>query len=286
MIEEIIDAGFNRVELGYDLTLDLVEGVHAMVGQSAIEVVSVHNYCPVPVGAPMGHPELYDLSSTDRMMRMSAVKNTIRTMDLAEQAGADAVVLHCGYAEMRNLTVRLIELAQKGNVYSDKFEKIKTKLILKRDKVAHKTLDALKLSIEALLPEAEARQLKICPENLPLWEAVPSELEMAHLIDEFDSPWLGYWHDIGHGQIRQELGFSSQTTWINKLKPTGFHVHDVDDMLHDHLMPPKGKVDFSAFKDAANSGSILVLEPAPGTPTAHLIEAAEYLKNIWKEEDS
>ena len=56
MLREIIDAGFRHVELGYDTTLDLVPGIHHMVDTGEITVNSLHNFCPVPIGAPMGHP--------------------------------------------------------------------------------------------------------------------------------------------------------------------------------------------------------------------------------------
>lgn len=285
MIQEIIEAGFHSVELGYNLTLDLVEGVRNSVSDGSISVTSVHNFCPVPVGAPAGHPELFDLASIDPGMRSSAVRQTIKTIEFAGEMQASAVVLHCGYVDISNMTAKLIDLARNGKIYSDKFEKIKTKLIMKRGKYACRHLDALKRSIEALLPPAEAANVKICPENLPSWEALPSEMEMMELLDEFKSPWLSCWHDTGHGQIRQELGFSSQKVWVDKLKPAGFHIHDMDSQLQDHLMPPRGKIDFSAFKNRATSGSLLVLEPAPETPTQHLIEAAAYLEQCWNTED-
>ncbi len=285
MLQEVLDAGFRSVELGYDLTLDLVEGVQRCVKGGDIEVASVHNYCPVPMGAPMGHPELFDLSSPDHKMRASAVRHTTKTIEFAGGLGAKAVVLHCGYVDMTNFTAKLIELARNGKMYGNRFEKMKTKLILKRGKGADRRIDLLKRSLEDLLPEAEKNGVRICPENLPLWESVPSEMEMSQLIEEFNSPFLGYWHDIGHGQIRQDLGFTSQTTWVDRLKPAGFHIHDVDNDFHDHLMPARGKVDFSAFKEAANSGSLLVLEPSPGTPVEHLKDAAKHLEQCWEMEE-
>ncbi len=285
LLEEIAAAGFSSAELGYDLRLELVEGIAEMVKNSGFEVVSLHNYCPIPTGAPMGHPELFDLSSSDPNMRSAAVRNTTRTIEFAADLQARAVVVHCGYVKMRNLSARLIDLARNGQIYSGKFERRKTKLIMKRGKAADKTLDFLRKSLEELLIEAEKHRVKICPENLPLWESVPSESEMAVLQEEFNSPWLGYWHDIGHGQIRQDLGLSSQLTWIKRLKPTGYHVHDMNDAFQDHMMPPRGKIDFASFKEAINDDSLFVLEPAPGTPVEHLVAAAEYLTDSWNMEE-
>ena len=66
LVEEILQCGFTRLELGYDLTIDLVPGVRDMVRTRAITVDSVHNFCPVPVGAPGGSPELFSMASTVR----------------------------------------------------------------------------------------------------------------------------------------------------------------------------------------------------------------------------
>ena len=65
LIEEILGMGFRHVELGYDLRRDLVPGVMKMVEKGAVKVDSVHNYCPVPMGAPYGHPELFTLADRD-----------------------------------------------------------------------------------------------------------------------------------------------------------------------------------------------------------------------------
>ena len=50
MIEEILSMGFDRVELGYDLRMDLVPGARNMIKEGLIKVDSVHNFCPVPIG--------------------------------------------------------------------------------------------------------------------------------------------------------------------------------------------------------------------------------------------
>ena len=69
LIEEILELGLGIVELGYDLRAELIPGVKAMVASGAVRVDSVHNFCPVPIGAPRPHPELYTPASPDRRER-------------------------------------------------------------------------------------------------------------------------------------------------------------------------------------------------------------------------
>jgi hypothetical protein len=44
----------------------------------------------------------------------------------------------------------------------------------------------------------------------------------------------------------------------------------------DHLMPPRGKIDFPALSDFARMDMVRVLEPAPDTETDQIVRAIEY----------
>lgn len=283
MVQEIIDAGFKKVELGFDLTLDLVPGVQRMVSSNSIEVTSLHNFCPVPIGAPRGHPELFALASDDPTIRNSAVKHTANTVEFAARVGGKFVVVHAGNVEMSNLTHKLIDLAEQGKQFDNAYEKIKLKLYDKREKKAPRYINALYKSIEDLMPILEKNQIGIAIENLPSWEAIPSEMEMEALFSHFNSPLVRYWHDMGHGQIRQNLGFIGHLRWLEKLSPylAGMHVHDALPPANDHLMPPNGKIDFQSFKNIATSGIVLVIEPAPLTPLDQILTGVQTLKTIW-----
>lgn len=283
VIAEIIEAGFTSVELGYDLTVDLVPGIKRMVESGDIRVVSVHNFCPVPIGAPRGHPELFSLCATDARERTAAVKRTTETIEFAADVEASCVVVHAGRVEMKHLTPKLISLAEAGKQYDRKFEKVKLKLMMGREKRASRHMQALVKSVEELMPALERTGLTMALENLPSWEAIPNEIEAERLLSGFSSPRLGYWHDIGHGRIRHNLGLISEMHWLEKLSPwlAGFHIHDVAGPAMDHLMPPRGDVDFSVFKPFITSDTLLVMEPAPGTPPGQIREGAEALEEVW-----
>jgi len=78
MIEEILRLSLDRVELGCDLRMDLVPGVLAAVRRKAVRVGSLHNFCPLPVGAPRPDPELFLPASPDARERESAVRHQQR----------------------------------------------------------------------------------------------------------------------------------------------------------------------------------------------------------------
>ncbi len=284
LVREALDLGFDHLELGYNLRMDLVPGVQAAVAQGRIRADSVHNFCPVPVGAPQGHPELYLLTAQDRRSRGLAVEHISRTVRFAAEVGARVVVLHGGYAHMDHLTHQLITLCQEGRQFTPVYEKIKLKLLMTREKKAPAALQWLRDGLEQLLPVLEECQVRLALENLPAWEAVPNELEAQELLQGFQTPWLGYWHDIGHGQIRETLGLINQDRWLDRLQPwlCGMHIHDVAPPAADHLAPGKGKVDFGRYRKYARSGILLVLELAAGQSGEELVKARDMLYEKWR----
>jgi len=283
LVEEILALGFGHIELGYDLTVDLAAGVRSMVEQGVVSVSSVHSYCPVPMGAPQGHPELFLMSSKDARERNSAILHLTNTIRFAASMEARCVVVHGGRVAMPNVSRKLMALAEAGKQNDLKYEKIKQKLFVKRDRKTARHYDRMMACLEELLPTLENHQVTLALENLPSWEAIPSEVEMERIGQRFDSPYIGYWHDIGHGQIRQNLGFVGVGRWLERLEPylRGFHIHDVAAPAADHLTPPAGNVNFAQFKPFVRDDMPLVFEPMPGAPEERLAEGLAVVREAW-----
>jgi len=284
LLEEIVEqTGLTHVELGYDLTLDLVPGVQSVIESGAVTVDSVHNYCPVPIGAPQGHPELFVLASHDARIRESAIQHTQKTIAFAAEIGAKAVVCHAGNVDMKRRTHTLIKLCYDDRQYGVKYEKIKTRMLLDRDKKVGKHIDHLCNSVDELIPTLEDAGVALAFENLPSWESIPTEAEMETLARRYDSPCLRYWHDFGHGQVRHTLGLVSHLRWVEKLQPwlVGCHIHDVNPPAYDHLMPPEGAIDFAPFAPLVPEDALRVFEPAPHTPGQVLREGIETVRQAW-----
>ena len=283
MLEEILALGLGIAELGYDLRAELIPGVKAMVAARAIRIDSVHNFCPVPVGAPRPHPELYTPASPDRREREYAVTHISRTLRFAAEMGARVVVCHSGNVDMPKCSFDLLRMAARGEQFGEPYESLKLKAQITRDKKAPKQIDFLSESLEKLIPVVKETGVKLALENLPTWEAIPSELESEKLMKRFHADGIRLWWDIGHAQIRENLGFINASRWLRRLAPhvAGMHVHDVEPPGQDHLMPPRGKVDFPALAEFARMDMVRVLEPAPDTETAQIVRAIEYLRGTW-----
>jgi len=283
LVEEIAALGIDAIELGYDLTFDQVPGIRRMVAEKVVAVDSVHSYCPVPLGAPRAHPELFALCALEERERESAVAHTGRVAAFAAEMGARCVVAHGGHMHTRVSTRDLVVLCRQGRRQSEAYEKMKLKLIVQREKAAPKHLAQLRRSLDALLPEFEKEGVMLALENLPDWESVPAEIEMERLARDYAAPGFGYWHDIGHGQVRQNLDLSAPLHWLRRLRPrlAGLHIHDVQPPDRDHLMPPAGAVDFAPFREAAQAGVTLVLEPHADASADDIRNAVAFLRGLW-----
>ncbi len=285
MIGELLEMGFDHVELGFDLTPNLVPGTCAMIKAGRVKADSVHAYCPLPP-VPYASPEPFTLAASDPVVRANAVHYLENTIRFAAEIDAKVVVAHAGNVEMRPITPKLVELVASGKQYEDAYEKLRMKLLIDREKAVGKQIAHLYAGIEKLLPLLERTRRVLALEILPTWEAIPSEVEMDKLFTHFNSPWLRYWHDMGHGQIRENLGLSSHVRWIQRLSPwlAGMHIHDVIPPSSDHVMPPSGAIRFPLFRDIARGDIIRVLEPGSALTREDIDAGLKVIRSAWEAE--
>jgi sugar phosphate isomerase/epimerase len=282
LVAEIRELGFTHLELGYDLTSSLVPGIRSAIAAGDIAVDSVHNFCPPPL-ASSPHPEIFTLGHPEPQVRALARKYTEETLRFAAEIGARCVVVHAGNVEMPPLTRKLIALHEQGEAFGRTYEKIRQNLLMTREKKAPAQLELLQQELEDLLPVLDSLNITLALENLPTWEALPTELEMETLLRHFNSPHLRYWHDIGHAAIRETLGLSNHRRWLERLFPylAGFHVHDVIPPAEDHRMPSFGRINFSLLKPFVNGHSVKVLEPSPRISHEEVVAGLQAIRIAW-----
>jgi sugar phosphate isomerase/epimerase len=288
LADDIIAAGFDHVELSYDLRVELLEGLKNRLHTGAIRVDSVHAPCPVPVGLPGGNPEYYTLAEIDEAERTVALRLVRDTLRFAAEMGARVVVTHAGNVEMPHYSYKIIDL-QNSRFHASwwtrwRINRLKTRLDVGRVRHVQPHLDALSRSIESLMPDLESLGVTLALENLPTWESIPSESELGALLERFPSPRLAAWYDIGHGVSRQRLGFSNPIRWLDKFGPrlAGMHIHDVDPRNTDHLAPGQGSQDFKPFRRFAEKDMIRVVEVRPGLPLDKLKAGLNRLREDWE----
>src|SRR5438552_246833 len=260
MLREIRELGFEYAELSHGTRISLLPGILEAVDQGEIKISSLHNFCPLPIGVNYSAPNLYQFSSERARERELAERYTLKTLDFATRVKAPAVVLHAGSIAMKSYTEKLLELVQRGEKETPKYEKLCEQLDQKRESRKEPFLERIKETLKKLLPESESRDVKLGLENRQALEELPLESDYQFLFREFTSPSLVYWHDTGHAQIKENLGFIRHAMHLESLcgRLLGFHIHDVEFPGRDHCAPGTGTVDFVALKPFVQPGHVKV----------------------------
>src|ERR1035437_9389418 len=197
MLREIRDLGFEYAELSHGIRLGLLPGILEAVDAGEIKISSLHNFCPLPLGVNHASPNLYEFSDERARQRELAVKYTLKTFEFAQRVKAPAVVLHLGSMDLKDYTGKLTEMLERDGEKSPKYEKLRAEAAARR--------------------EAEKCGLKLGIENRQALEEIPLESDFEFFFREFDSPNVVYWHDTGHAQIKENLGFLHHTQHLESL---------------------------------------------------------------------
>ena len=245
MLREILDLGFDRVELGHGIRISLMPGIQEMFDAGKVKFSSLHNFCPLPVEVMGASPDCYQFSSPNGRERERAVKQTFQTIDFAERLNAPFVVMHLGEVSMKPITDQLIKLARKGKLLSREYVQEKIRAVKERETASPAQLELVKDCMKRIVDYASSRKVKLGIEGRRGYEEIPSERELPALLDELDSPQVGYWHDFGHIQIKENLAFLDHADWLQQIgtRAFGCHVQDCIWPAQDHQPPFAGAVD-------------------------------------------
>src|SRR5262249_4974379 len=125
--------------------------------------------------------------------------------------------------------------------------------------------------------------LKLGIENREALEEIPFESDFDFFLREFDDPLVCYWHDTGHAQIKENLGFIQHAMHLEAMTPrlAGFHIHDVQFPGRDHCPPGAGMIDFAALKPFVGPEHIKVFELNPNVSVEDVKTGVAHLKAIW-----
>lgn len=296
MLKEIAALGFEHAELSHGIRVSLVPGILDAVDAGEIRISTLHNFCPLPMGVSHAAPNVYQFTAADARERESALKQTFKTLDFAVRVKARLVVLHMGsLADMKpkggflglfgaaDFTDTLLDMIAAQQHETPKFQKLLADAVEQQD--LHKALP-MQLTTSALkqvAARAAELGLQLGIENREALEEVPLDSEMAQFLGEFPSATVRYWHDTGHAQIKEHLGFLHHVTHLRQLADRlgGFHIHDVEFPGSDHREPGTGTVDFAALKPFVRPEQIKVFEFSPGLSVEQVKRGVTHVKQLW-----
>jgi len=280
MLKEIVDLGFKRVELGHGVRISLMEGVIKALDHGLCSISSLHNFCPLPVEITRASPDCYKFSASDERERERAVRHTFKTIDFAQRLGAPYVVLHLGRTPLEDYTDKLVRYAEVGMLNSREFVRTKMECIRRREREAPPYFRRAKDILRRIIDYAASKDIRLGVESRHSYEEIPDEEEMLEVLEEFDPPTVGYWHDFGHVQVKHNLGYLDHVEWMEQVAPRliGCHLHDTQWPGRDHMAPFTGDVEYDALIPLLPADTLFVFEMSPRRTVEEIVKGRE----LWE----
>nr|CAI78821.1 hypothetical protein [uncultured Latescibacterota bacterium] len=275
--------GFRFMEVEYRLSLAQIREIETCVHAGLIRVSSVHNYVPrIPgEGEDTDGGDRFLLSSIDEGKRTEAVEKTCRTLEWAVRLSAAAVVLHLGRVEARATQGPLLDLFRAGMADSEKAECTRRALVRGRVEASEPFLNQVLKSVREIEARASALNLRIGLENRYYYHQIPSPEELAVLLARTRPDVTGYWHDVGHGQVMENLGLRKHADHLKVAgdRLLGVHFHDLVG-VDDHIAPGTGEFDFEVLRPWLRPHVLRVMELHPRVTDTEVIRGREYLESL------
>ena len=218
MIEELVELGFDRIELSHGIRVSLVPGILKAMEEEKVQVGSIHNFCPLPSGVQHAAPNFYQPSAPHEGERNLWINYTLKTLEFAQAVGASRVIMHSGSAVFflgdpfkKAETIqdhwieesKPLEALREDPVFSKAIQSGLKKIRKKEDKTAPR----LSQMYQPVVESAQEKGLKLCIENREGLTELPTDARIPEFLEALGGPeTVTYWHDCGHAQIKQVQG--------------------------------------------------------------------------------
>ncbi|MCK4546518.1 MAG: sugar phosphate isomerase/epimerase [Candidatus Eisenbacteria sp.] len=273
--------GFEAIEIEYRLNQVQLADVMRAVDVGDIRVVSVHNYVPFIRGEGTGPDggDRFLLSALDEDERRVAVAKTTRSLRIAKDVGAEAVVLHLGTVPLKTAPGCLIDIVRKGSGDSAEADRLRRALKKERQLAGEAYAGQVLKSILDLQPVAADLDLRLGLENRYYYSQIPSPEELELFLSETDPGVVGYWHDVGHAEVNSLIGLRNHTDHLEKARGRliGMHIHDMIGP-DDHIAPGTGEFDFDTILPWWTPELLTVMELHSRVTEDDVVRGREFLE--------
>jgi sugar phosphate isomerase/epimerase len=271
-----IEYGFTHIEANASISPRMLNELL----KTTVPISSIHSPCPSILssrGTPISN---LSLSSLDEGERMEAVGFTKQTIDLGASIRARAIVLHMGEVPIDlSLQDSLYKLHEEGHAKTKEYSQAKEELVYQRDARAFNYLNAAKKSLQELIEYSRQKGIMLGLETRFHPNEIPNIDEMAELLNEVPESLVGYWHDIGHAEVQQQLGFGFHKEWLSRFRDrmVGIHLHDVLG-ISDHRAPGKGDINWEMVAKYLPPGIVKVCEIGEWNDEEQMQGVVEFLQ--------
>ena len=286
LLAAIEDSGISvdGIELEYRIPESWYREILPRLKRRDPRVLSIHNFFPLPEDRDQQQAsgDLYFFTSDDPEERREAVRGTVRTIEIAEDLGAGAVVLHLGKVGMeQNRRDELVRLWKEGSGRSPEAEKVREDLRKERAAKAKKPLDRVLKALDTLNREADRRGIRIGVENRYYFDEIPGPEEIGIILREFAGGAVRYWHDVGHAHVLSYAGFPEFEDLLERYCAdlAGIHLHDAVG-FRDHRAPGTGEIDFGKIASLLPPGAIRIIEVFGDETAENISEGLSRLREM------
>ena len=255
------ELGFDRFELNHAIDSKLL----ATANLDSVIIPSVHEPCPSDTPPSELKKRNWLISALDEENRRQGVAAVKRSIDLAAQLGAQAVVVHPGGVEgIEKLDSALRHLYEQGHFGQPEYELAKSRLIEERASRAPAHLRSVRRSLPDLAEHASRLGVRLGLENRYHYMDIPQPDELEELLDLGLGETVGYWHDVGHAQTLESLGFASHEEWLRRFasRIVGVHLHDLVG-IQDHKAAGRGTMDWDLVARCVPASALRTCEFHP-----------------------
>jgi len=271
--------GYSAIEANAYVTSD---DMLNMLIQGPLPLSSLHNPCPNLQSSR--DCRAYDLSlcSLDESERSEAVRFAGETIEQATLVRARAVVLHMGHVPVgKSMQRRLHALWHAGQMASEEYQKVSEHLLSLRGSSQHAHVERALQSLRELEGIARPRGIMLGVETRHNVHELPNLDEMQVLLAETDPAAVGYWHDTGHAETQERLGFARHQDWLQRYSSRliGIHLHDVNSE-RDHQPPGAGELDWAMIAGYLPDDAIRVCEIGEWNTRDGVAHGPEFLRAV------
>ncbi len=272
--------GYDAVEVSHSTP---EEKLRDILDCGVLPVVAIHQPAPhVTVAGGRSNAEL-NLAASSPEKRADALGHALRSIEWAAAAGARALVVHLGEVEAfwPEGEAELYRLYRAGAIAGGRAGELRAEMEARRAAAAPAALAAARASLEALVAAARPRGVVIGLENRLHFHEIPHPREALALFDGFAAHEVGHWHDTGHAEVLERLGFLPHRAWFEALgeRLAGAHVHDVRGVL-DHRAPGTGDLDWAMVAAGLGPLDACTLEIDQREPDEAVRAARPFLASV------
>ena len=234
--------GFTRFELNHAVNSAMLDGLNL----NGWRITSIHEPCPADIPMSALKNQNWLISAPDEDNRQRGVAAVRRSIDLAGKLGAQVVIVHPGRVDIdTDLETALVDLYKQGRPDEPVYAQAKERLAAARMSQAEINMRSVRRSLMELAEYAARLGIRLGLENRYHYHEIPLPDELDDLLSLGCGDVVGYWHDVGHAQALENMGFGTHEEWLRRFgsRIIGVHLHDIVG-IHDHLAAGLGQIDW------------------------------------------